>query len=73
MGSGPHSPQFAAPLGSAPDTAEQVVKVHAGMEFFARDGKSIVICSSNNTPFKIGVAVNLLEAERILEAHTGLP
>lgn len=70
LGSGPHSTQYAAALGSAPESVAQVVKVLAGMKWTGREGGSVVVSSSDNTPFKIDVATDIARIEQIMQFHT---
>lgn len=70
MGAGPHHAQFAEPIGSAPASASQVVKVHAGIKLSGHDERCIVVCSSDNSPYKIDFALDEQDAERILKNHT---
>jgi hypothetical protein len=70
MGSGPHFVQYAAVLGSAPESNANVVKVLAGIRLTAQNGAVLVISSSENTPFKISLATEGLEIEHVMQFHT---
>lgn len=70
MGSGPHSTQFAAVLGSAPKSNDNVVKVLAGIRLTGQNGRSLVVSSSDNTPFKIDLAAEVSEIEQVMKCHT---
>jgi hypothetical protein len=70
MGSGPHSTQFAAVLGSAPKSNPNVVKVLAGIRLTGQNGRSLVVSSSDNTPFKIDLATEVSEIEQVMQCHT---
>jgi hypothetical protein len=70
MGSGPHSTQFAAVLGSAPKSNTNVVKVLAGIRLTGQNGRSLVVSSSDNTPFKIDLATETPEIEQVMQSHT---
>jgi hypothetical protein len=70
LGAGPHSTQFAAALGTAPASNGQVVKVLAGFELTGQDGSSLVVASSDNTPFKIDLVTDAGEVSQILRFHT---
>jgi hypothetical protein len=70
IGAGPRSTQFATALDLAPQSANNVVKVLAGIKLVGKDGRCIVVCSSDNTPFKIDFAVNEQDIERIMKFHT---
>lgn len=70
MGSGPHSTQFAAVLGAAPQSNINVVKVLAGIRLTGQDGRCLVIASSDNTPFKINLATEVSEIAQVMLSHT---
>jgi hypothetical protein len=70
MGSGPHSVQFADVLGTAPKSNANVVKVLAGIRLIGQNGRILVVCSSDNTPFKIDLATEKLEIEHVMQSHT---
>jgi hypothetical protein len=70
MGSGPHSVQFAAVLGSSPKSNANIVKVLAGIRLVGQDGRILIICSSDNTPFKIDLATEEREIEQVMQFHT---
>jgi hypothetical protein len=70
MGSGPHSVQFADSLGTAPKSNANVVKVLAGIRLIEQNGRVLVVCSSDNTPFKIDLATEKLEIEQVMQSHT---
>lgn len=70
MGSGPHSTQFAAALGSAPKSHASVVKVLAGIRLMGQNGRSFVVSSSDNSPFKIDLATETEEIEKVMQFHT---
>jgi hypothetical protein len=72
LGSGPHSTQWAAALGAAPESVAQVVKVLAGLTWTGSEGRSIVVGSSDNTPFKVDLATDAAEIEQIMRSHTRL-
>lgn len=73
MGSGPHSIQYAARLGAAPESNHNVVKVLAGIRLAARDGRHLVVSSSDNTPFKIDLAMGASEIEQLMQSHSSEP
>lgn len=70
MGSGPHSVQFADVLGTAPKSNANVVKVLAGIKLNGKNGRVLVVSSSDNTPFKIDLATGKLEIEQVMQSHT---
>ncbi|WP_395399173.1 hypothetical protein ACHMW6_19790 [Pseudoduganella sp. UC29_106] len=70
LGTGPGFPQHAAALGTAPAGNENIVKVLAGIKFSALDGRSLVVSSSENTPFKTDLATDNIEVEQIMRYHT---
>jgi hypothetical protein len=70
MGSGPHSTQFAAVLGTAPQSNPDVVKVLAGIRLKGQNGRCLVVSSSDNTPFKIDLATDATEIEHVMVSHT---
>lgn len=72
LGSGPHSTQYAAPLGQAPQSNTAVVKVLAGIKVTGEDGTNLLVCSSDSTPYKIDLAIDVDDIERIMQAHTCL-
>jgi hypothetical protein len=69
LGSGPHSVQNVSPLHGAPPGAN-VFEVEAGIELQGADGRCLVICSSDNSPFKIDFATKTGEIEQIQQFHT---
>lgn len=73
MGAGPHSTQYAAALGQSPESSTDAVEVHAGLKLLGRDGRALIVCSSDNTPFKIDLAVDVQDIERIMHFHTCMP
>ncbi|GGC65197.1 hypothetical protein [Undibacterium terreum] len=70
LGSGPNSLQCSAALGEAPKTAGMVVKVNAGMQWIGPDGRSLLICSSEASPFKINSATDIQGIQEIMKHHT---
>ena len=70
LGSGPHSTQFAAALGTAPESVTHVVKVLAGMKWTDRGGRSVLVSSSDNTPFKVDLTMDGAEIEEVMQFHT---
>jgi hypothetical protein len=70
MGSGPHSTQFAAVLGAAPESNSNVVKVLAGIKLKGQNGRCLVVSSSDNTPFKIDLVTDATEIEHVMLYHT---
>lgn len=70
MGAGPHSTQYSAALGQSPESSTDAVEVHAGLKLLGRDGRALIVCSSDNTPFKIDLAVDVQDIERIMRSHT---
>ena len=70
MGSGPHSVQFAMPLGSAPSGIGNVIKIHAGLVLTDKDGNLLAICSSRNTPFEMNFAIGKEACLSVFEGHT---
>ncbi len=69
LGSGPHFVQNVARLGDAPAGVEAIA-VEAGIEIQGSDGAHLVICSSDNTPFKINFVTGAREIEDIQQFHT---
>ena len=69
LGSGPHSVQYVSPLYGVP-SGTNVFEVEAGIELQGIDGRLLVICSSDNSPFKIDFAVEAGEVEQIKRFHT---
>lgn len=70
MGSGPHFTQFAAALGTAPQSNTNVVKVLAGIRLKSNDGRYLVVNSSDNTPFKIDLISDAVKIEHVMRDHT---
>lgn len=70
LGSGPHCVQCVSTLGSAPRSSANVVKVLAGIRLNGRDECSLVICSSDNTPFKIDLKMDRSEIRELMQFHT---
>jgi hypothetical protein len=69
LGSGPHSVQYVSCLHGAPPGAN-AFEVDAGIELQGVDGRFLVICSSDNSPFKIDFAIEPSEIEQIRQFHT---
>ncbi|MDQ2823736.1 MAG: hypothetical protein M3Y65_25730 [Pseudomonadota bacterium] len=69
MGAGPHAVQYAAPLQSAPLDVP-AFQVEAGIALLGKDGSRLLVCSSDNTPFKIDFATQPAAIEKILRGHT---
>jgi hypothetical protein len=69
MGAGPHGVQYAAPLQNAP-SGVLVFQVEAGIALHGKDGSRLLVCSSDDTPFKIDFATEPAVIERILRGHT---
>jgi len=69
LGSGPHSVQHVSRLQRVPLGAN-AFEVEAGIELQGIDGRCFVICSSDNSPFKIDLATETGEIEQILQFHT---
>ena len=70
VGSGPHCVQCVSTLGSAPKSSAHVVKVLAGIRLNGRDERSLVICSSDNTPFKVDLTMDRSEIQAMMQFHT---
>lgn len=70
VGSGPHFTQYVSTLGSAPKSSTNVVKVLAGIRLSGSDERSLVICSSDNAPFKVDLTMDRSEIREILQFHT---
>lgn len=70
LGSGPHSTQYAAALGGAPASNDHIVKVLAGFQLASQSGGSLVVNSSDNTPFKVDLSLDADEIAQILRFHT---
>lgn len=70
LGSGPCSTQFAGALGTAPASNENVVKVLAGFHLGSQEGGSLVVSSSDNTPFKVDLVRDTDKIAEILRFHT---
>jgi hypothetical protein len=70
VGSGPHYEQCVSTLGSAPKAATNVVKVLAGVRLTGWDERSLVICSSDNTPFKVDLTMDRSEIHEMMRFHT---
>ena len=70
LGSGPHYEQCVSTLGSAPKSSANVVKVLAGIRLNGWDERSLVICSSNNTPFKVDLTMDRSEIKAMMQFHT---
>jgi hypothetical protein len=71
LGSGPHCVQCVSTLGSAPKSSANVVKVLAGIQLNGRNECSLVICSSDNTPFKVDLTMDRSEIQEMMQFHTG--
>lgn len=69
-GSGPHFEQCVSTLGSAPKSNVNVVKVLAGIRLSEWDERSLVICSSDNTPFKVDLTMDRSEIQELMRFHT---
>ena len=59
LGSGPHFVQCVSTLESAPKSNVNVVKVLAGIQLTGCGERSLVICSSDNTPFEVDLIADL--------------
>jgi hypothetical protein len=70
LGSGPHYVQCVSTLGSAPKSSTNVVKVLAGIRLNGQDECSLVICSSDNTPFKVDLTMDRSEIQEMMRFHT---
>jgi hypothetical protein len=70
LGTGPGFTQHAAALGTAPAENGNVVKVLAGIQLTGLDGRLFVVCSSDNTPFKTDLAMDIAEVDNIKLFHT---
>lgn len=70
VGSGPHYEQCVSTLGSAPKSSANVVKVLAGVQLNGWDERSLVICSSDNTPFKVDLTMDRSEIQVMMRFHT---
>jgi len=70
LGSGPHCVQCVSTLGSAPKSSANVVKVLAGIQLNGRNECSLVICSSDNTPFKVDLTMDRSEIQEMMQFHT---
>ncbi|RYG98200.1 MAG: hypothetical protein EON58_07840 [Alphaproteobacteria bacterium] len=70
LGSGPHYTQYVSALGASPQSSTNVVKVLAGVRLVNRREKSLVICSSDNAPFKIDFLVDPDEIQQAMQFHT---
>ncbi|MES2320211.1 MAG: hypothetical protein V4631_22265 [Pseudomonadota bacterium] len=70
LGSGPHYAQFASVLGSAPTSSTSVVKVLAGLRLTDQGDRSLVVCSSDNTPFKADFTTDSVEIQQVMQFHT---
>jgi hypothetical protein len=70
LGSGPQCVQCVSTLGSAPKSSANVVKVLAGIRLNGRDECSLVICSSDNTPFKVDLTMDRSEIQEMMQLHT---
>ena len=70
LGAGPHCVQYVAPVGSAPKSQPNVVKVLAGLLLKAQGERTLVISSSDNAPFKVDLALDQAEIQRIMQFHT---
>jgi hypothetical protein len=70
LGSGPHYKQCVSTLGSAPKSSPNVVKVLAGIRLNGWDERSLVICSSDNTPFKVDLTMDRSEIQEMMQFHT---
>lgn len=70
VGSGPHFVQCVSTLRSGPKYRTGVVKVLAGIRLIGSGEQSLVICSSDNTPFKIDLTTDPIEIQQVMELHT---
>ena len=70
LGSGPRCVQYVSTLGSAPKSSANVVKVLAGIRLNGRDECSLVICSSDNSPFKVDLTIDRSEIQEMMQFHT---
>ncbi|MGO4377530.1 hypothetical protein AB4Z19_04620 [Pseudoduganella sp. RAF19] len=70
LGTGPGFTQYAAELGTAPTANGNVVKVLAGIKLTGLNGRSLVVSSSENTPFKTDLAVTVTEVDHAMRFHT---
>lgn len=70
LGAGPGFTQYASTLGAAPRANDNVIKVLAGIKLIDGHGRTIVVSSSDNTPFKIDLAVDTIDVDRIIRFHT---
>ena len=70
VGSGPHYEQCVSTLGSAPKSSASVIKVLAGVRLSGWDKRSLVICSSDNTPFKVYLTMDCSEIQELMRFHT---
>jgi hypothetical protein len=70
VGSGPHYEQCVSTLGSAPKSSANVIKVLAGVRLSGWDERSLVICSSDNTPFKVDLTMDRSEIQEMMQFHT---
>jgi hypothetical protein len=70
LGTGPGFTQHATALGTAPAENGNIVKVLAGIKLTGLDGRLFVVCSSDNTPFKTDLAMDILEVDNIARFHT---
>lgn len=70
LGAGPHQVQYASVLGTAPTSNTNVVKVLAGLRLTGDDERPLVICSSDNTPFKVDLITAPAEIQRAMQFHT---
>ena len=70
LGSGPHYEQCVSTLGSAPKSSANVVKVLAGIRLSEWHERSLVICSSDNTPFKVDLTMDRSEIREMMKFHT---
>lgn len=69
VGAGPNFVQNVAPLGQAP-AGMHVVDVVAGIALQGMNGERMLICSSDNSPFRIDLAIESGAIAKILALHT---
>lgn len=72
IGSGPHYLQCSAPLGHAPSSATNVVRVLAGILLVGHDGRKVIACSSVTNVFNVDLTADGYEIEKIMLEHTCL-
>jgi hypothetical protein len=69
LGSGPAFVQHAAPLHTAP-LGVDAIEVEAGIALQGVDGRHVILCSSDNSPFKIDFATEAGQIEDMQQCHT---